>query len=357
LAQRLGGARFVGIGGPRMAAAGCELLADVVAHASMGLDALKRLVYYRGLIRTVAREMARRRPAVLVPVDSPGLNWHMAAAARRLGIPVMYYVAPQVWAWAPWRIRKLRRLADHVACLLPFEQEYFRRRGVQATFVGHPMFDQLPPRSAPPPPPADAASWRIVLLPGSREKEIRRHAPAMVRAAEMIRRRYPQAACTFSVADERSAALVSDATGLPLGRSDDSIAVVAGQTHRILADSHFALATSGTITLETAYFGVPMVTFYRISRLHKALFGWLMRTRYYSLVNILAERELVPELIPWYGRAESLAHAALSQLDDPARLARIRVALMALTEPLREPLGKTASAAAAELVIQTMGAV
>jgi len=133
LSERLPSARFVGVGGPRMAAAGCELLEDIVASASMFLDNLVKVFYYRRVIHRLADAMAKRRAAVLVPTDSPGLNWHMAAAARRLGVPVMYYIAPQVWAWAPWRVKKLRRLTDHVACILPFEPDYFHQRGVEAT--------------------------------------------------------------------------------------------------------------------------------------------------------------------------------------------------------------------------------
>ncbi len=150
LSARLPDAHFVGVGGPEMRAAGCELLEDVVAHAAMGLDAAVKFPYFRRVIKTVAKEMAARRASVLVPIDSPGLNWHMAKAAKKLGVPVMYYVSPQVWAWAPWRVKKMRRLTNHVACLLPFEQEYLRACGVAATFVGHPMFDHLPARSAQP---------------------------------------------------------------------------------------------------------------------------------------------------------------------------------------------------------------
>ena len=348
LARRLDGARFVGVGGPRMAEAGCELLADVTAHASMWLDVLAKIPYYRRLIRTVAEQMRRRRPAVLVPVDSPGLNWHLAAAARRLGIPVMYYIAPQVWAWASWRVKKARRLTDHIACILPFEQEYFRQRGVAATYVGHPMFDHVPPRPPAVPSPPDDGAWRVLLLPGSRVKEIRRHAPAMVRAAELICRQFPRATFTFAAVDRRCAELVADSAGT-------SLPIIAGRTHRLLVESHFALATSGTVTLETAYFGVPMVVFYRVSRVTCALFSWwLSHTRYYSLVNILAQREVVPEFMPWFGNADVLAEAVIGRLKDPQALVKTSQELIALTDPLKSPLGTSASAAVADLVVRTM---
>jgi len=348
LSERLPSARFVGVGGPRMAAAGCELLEDIVASASMFLDNLVKVFYYRRVIHRLADAMAKRRAAVLVPTDSPGLNWHMAAAARRLGVPVMYYIAPQVWAWAPWRVKKLRRLTDHVACILPFEPDYFHQRGVEATFVGHPMFDHLPARPPARPSMPSNDAWRILLLPGSRRNEIHRHATAMVSVAELVARRYPRAEFTFAVVDDRSAKWVADAAGA-------SVPLVVGQTDRLLAESHLALATSGTVTLEAAYFGVPMVVFYRLSRATYSTFSWwLMNIRQFSLVNILAGGNMVPELIPWYGRISQLSEAVIDQLSNPCGLANTSRALIELTKPLQAPLGKSASAATADLVIQTM---
>jgi len=348
LKAKLPGARFAGVGGPRMADAGCELLADIVADAGMIFDPFSKIPHYCRIIRRVAEQIRRLRPAVLVPVDSPSLNWHTAAAARRHGVPVMYYIAPQVWAWAPWRIRKVRRRTDHVACLLPFEQEYFRSRGVSATFVGHPLFDHMAPRRGPyPGPPADGA-WRIALLPGSRIKEIQCHAPAMVAAADRIRREFGRAEFTFTTPDPRCADLVREAAGA-------SIPIVAGRTCEALADSHFALTVSGTVTLEAAYLGVPMVICYRVSRLGHAVFSWwLMRIRHYSLVNILADHEMAPELMPWWGDPADLADAVLAQLRRPERLAETSASLIDLAETLRSPNPQGASAAAADLVIRTM---
>jgi len=348
LRAKLPNARFAGVGGPLMAEAGCELLEDIIANAGMLLDVIHSIPYYRRIISRVTNEIGRLKPSVLVPVDSPGLNWHMAAAARRHGVPVMYYIAPQVWAWGAWRIHKVRRRTDHVACLLPFEQEYFRSRGVNATFVGHPLFDHMPPRTGSYPSAPTDGAWRIALLPGSRSKEIHRHAPAMVEAAGQIRRQFPKAEFTFTVSDPRCADLVGEAAG-------SSLPIVTGDTCSVLADSHFALATSGTVTLEAAYLGLPMVTFYWVSRLgHALLSWWVMRTEYYSLVNIVAGREMVPELIPWFGDPGRLADAVVAQLRRPEQLARTSTDLIALAETLRSTGNQSASAAAADLVIQTM---
>ena len=348
LARRLPSARFIGVGGPRMAAAGCELLEDVTAHASMLLGPLTKIPYFRRVIAQVDQAMAQTPPDVLVPVDSPALNWHMASAARRRGVPVMYYVAPQVWAWGPWRVRKVRRLTDHVACLLPFEPEYFRQRGVPATFVGHPLFDHVPPREpAPVQPPADDA-WRIILLPGSRPGEIRNHAAAMVRTAELIRARHPRAEFTICVENDRAAGQVAELAGT-------SLPIVAGRTHEIMARSHFAIAKSGTVTLETAYFGLPMVVVYRASRLaYNLVRWWLFRTKYLSAVNIVAGREMVPELMPWGGNVDELANAALRQLENPQALLAKSSELLALADTLRPPTGQSPSEGTAELVLRTM---
>jgi len=167
-----------------MAEAGCELIERPVGRAAMLTGVLGQLKYYHGLIGRVARAMDEHRPALHVPVDSPALNWHLAKAARRRGVPVVYYIAPQTWAWAPWRVRKLRRLANAVACILPFEEGYFRQRGVNAHYVGHPSSTTWTPPTRPTwLRPVQRGSGEFVLLPGSREHEIRAHTPALAEIA------------------------------------------------------------------------------------------------------------------------------------------------------------------------------
>ena len=348
LRRRLGRVRFVGIGGQRMAAAGCELLAEPVRRATMITGPLRQLLYYVGLIRRVAGAMSECRPAVHVPVDSPALNWHLARAARRRGIPVMYYIAPQVWAWAPWRVRKLRRLTDAVACILPFEQEYLRRRGVNAHFVGHPLFDGL--ASAEPPDleePARQGRWRIALLPGSRQEEIKAHTPALVAVMERLSRRFDEAEFAFTAGNAESAEWIRRCAGR------DDLPIRVGELAEVLRRSHLAVAVSGTVTLEAAHFGVPMVIFYRVSKWGYRLLGrWVIRSRYLSLVNILAGEQLVPELMPWYGDVNRVAETAEAMLTDLPSLRRLREKLPELVRPLRA--AGSAADNAAELVIRTM---
>lgn len=342
--------RFVGAAGEQMAAAGCQVIADLTGRASMVGGPILQAGYYYRTVRRIQRAIREIRPDLHIPVDSPAMNWHLAATARRSGAKVFYYIAPQVWAWAPWRVRKLARLTDQVACILPFEQRYLRDRGVNARYVGHPLLDTLPPRPDPAPDLADAwlsGAWRVAMLPGSRPGEIGGHSRALLAAAGRIRRRWPDARCTFSVR--------GDAAAEALRRMcpRDEIDIAVGRTREVLARSHFAVAVSGTVTLEAAYFGVPMVILYRVSRLGYGLVGrWLLRTPHLSLVNILAGRRLVPELMPWHGGSRQVIDMVLEVMDDLGWLFEARRQLLGLLEPLRLPPGQTASGNAADLALK-----
>lgn len=349
LRRRLPDARFMGVGGPRMAAGGCELVANPVGKAAMLGGGIQMAAYFHGVIKQAKAAMAAHRPAVHVPVDSPAMNWHLAKAAKALGVPVMYYVAPQVWAWAPWRVKKVRKLTDAVACILPFEEDYLRQRRVNARFVGHPLLEELP---APELPDLDAAAasgrWKIAMLPGSRDGEIRGHAAALADMSDRLRTRYPDAQVTFAAFDEAAAEKFRRFSGR------DDLSIVAGQTEQVLAGSHFAVVASGTATLMTACFGVPMVIVHKGSWLgYNLVARWLIRTKYLSLVNILAGYELSPELMPWFGNRNQLWRAVEGLLGDTATLKATRQKLLELVKPLRIE-GGSAAGNTAELVIEVM---
>ena len=355
LRKRIPDARFIGVAGEMMAAAGCEVVADLTQRASMLGGPLLRLGYYVRTLRRLKRTIRRVRPDVHVPVDSPALNWHLAAAAKKAGASVVYYIAPQVWAWAPWRVRKLRRLTDRVACILPFEQQYLRERGVAAEYVGHPLFDTLDARGEPLPDLSDAwlgGNWRVALLPGSRPAEIHNHAGALLEAARAIRRRWPNAECTFAARTERMAETIRRACA---GGAEGGIDLAVGRTREVLATAHFAVAVSGTVTLEAAHFGVPMVIFYRVSRLAYGLLGkWLIRTPHLSLVNILAGRKIVPEIMPWFGGIHQLTDMVLEVMDDVGYLHEARSELLKLVAPLELPGRRKACDNAAELIVKIL---
>ena len=335
-----------------MAQAGCEILVDLCSRASMVAEPLFRLGYYIRTVMRLKKTIAEMQPDVFIPVDSPALNWHLCAAAKKVSTPVVHYVCPQVWAWAPWRIRRLRRLTDHVACLLPFEVRYLQHRGVGATFVYHPLFDHLPPRPPEMPDLVQAwadGHWKVAMLAGSRPAEIRDHSLALLETARAIRRRWPAAKCTFTAGDERAAESIRRACG------DNDVDIVVGKTAEILSESHFAVAVSGTVTLEAAYYGVPMVIFYKVGKLRWDAVGrWLIRTPYLSLVNILAGHSLVPELIPWHGKAHRVKNMVMEVMEDLGYLQQARRELIEAIKPLQAKGHCSASDNAADLIVKIM---
>lgn len=370
-------ARFVGVAGERMAAEGCEVLADLTKKAAMLGGPLLSLGYYFRAVRRLQKAIRSIRPDLHIPVDSPALNWHLAAAARKAGTPVLYYIAPQVWAWGPWRVKKLARLTDRVACILPFEEDYLRRRGVHATFVGHPIFDGHPQRPPAPPDLADAwfsGAWQVALLPGSRPGELASHTAPLLEVADAIVRRWPKARCVFATLEQAGARRVQDACRSPRRLADGGrsprgapgpcrpVDVVVGQTAalEVLSRSHFAVAASGTVTLQAAYYGVPMVIFYKASPFIRALFHTVGRSRgvvgtpHLALVNILAGRRVVPELMPWRGNRPPLIRMTLDVMSDLGHLTEMRQNVLRLVEPLHVPPPGTAAANAAAIALELL---
>lgn len=359
LRQRLGEVRFVGVGGPRMAAAGCEPAVeglDLVSSASMLTGPVLRLGFWMGAVKRLQRAIAEIRPDIHIPVDSPALNWHLAGAAKKAGAKVCYYIAPQVWAWAPWRVKKIKRLTDHVACILPFEENWLRQRGVAASYVGHPLFDHLPPRREPLPDLLDAwahGKWRVALLAGSRPGEISNHCVALAETAAAIRKRWPGAVCTFAAGQGKAAEIISEMLPVDLKAG---VEITEGPAEEVLARSHFAIVVSGTVTLAVAHFGLPMVVFYRVGRpMYNLLGRWLVRMPQFSLVNILAQRKVVPELMPWYGNTSKLISTVLEVMDDVGWLVEVRDVLTELSDSLLLPDGQTASGNTAEIIAGMLG--
>ena len=357
LRDRLPNARILGVAGPKMAAAGCEVIADMTTRASMLGGPLTQLGYYVPLVLGLQRKIRQLAPDVVVPIDSPALNWHLAKAARKAGSSVVYYISPQVWAWAPWRVKKLARLTDQVACILPFERRYLQDRGVEAKFVGHPLLDSLPDPPDPMPDILSAwsdGSWKVALLPGSRSSEIKGHAKALAACGRTIRRRWPKSRCIFSVHDQRAADALSGVA------KENGIEILVDQTHKVLSESHFAIAASGTVTLEVAHFGVPMVIFYRTSLMMGLLHRLLGHSRkvvatpHLSLVNILAGRRIVPELMPWHGNIKKLREMVMDVMMDLGYLLETRQRLVDLTASLGGPNGATASENAADLIVKAI---
>jgi lipid-A-disaccharide synthase len=252
-------------------------------------------------------------------------------------------------------VRKLARLTDHVACILPFEERYLRDRGVRATYVGHPLLESMPPRPETMPDFAEAwyeGAWRVALLPGSRPEEITGHTKALIEVSDAIRRKWHRAQCVFTARTEEVAHIIAK-TG-----KDADLDIAVGKTREVLANSHFAVAVSGTVTLEAAYFGVPMVIFYRTGRilraLRRALGTWGVPTPRFALVNILGGRAVVPEIMPWNGDTRPLKEVVLEVLDDVGYLFEARRNLLDVVDTLRVGADKPASDNAADLIVNVL---
>ena len=328
-----------------MRSAGVEVLVDARETAVVGLTELweKRRVL-RTALASLKAQLRAKRPALLICIDFPDFNLLLARSARRLGIPVCYFISPQVWAWRRGRIRTIRRLVRRILVLFPFEARLYRAAGVDATFVGHPLLDALeatPPREACRERlglPADALV--VGLLPGSRVAEIRRHLPLLLQASERIRAASQNLTVLVGLGETGDRQFVESAvaaTGAPAR-------VVVGQTAEVIRAADFLLAVSGTVTLEAAILGTPMLITYRLGALTFFLARIFIHVRFIGLPNLVAEDAIVPELIQHQATAERLATTALEILGSPERLARMRAALLDVRERLGRP-GATERAA------------
>ncbi len=280
----------VGLGGPHMQAEGCTLVADMTTLAVMWfLRSLLNIHRFVDLARRAERSFLDARPDVCVLVDFPGFHWWLAWRAKRHGIPVVFYCPPQVWAWASWRIGKMRRLIDHVLSALPFEHDWFTARGMRSTLVGHPFFDELKPaerRDS-----GDSARPLVLLLPGSRGQEIESNLGTLVRAAAAIHAEVPRARFAIGALHERHARRISeiidaDTPGLGIG-----IEIHAGRTRSLIGTATAAIACSGSVSLELLAARVPTVIVYRLAAWAYVVQSWLRQARYFTLVNLLATRE------------------------------------------------------------------
>ena len=326
--------KFVGIGGPKMAQASCTLIENPVGRAAMTYNAFAHVSHYYRLIKKVAKFLAISKPNLVIVCDSPAFNFHIAKAAKKSGIKTLFYVAPQLWAWAPWRIQKLRKCCDKLCCILPFEQEWFTSRGVPAEFVGNPLLDGLTQsdlnRAKRDYRNFNPANAKIAIVPGSRPAEVGTLWRPIQQIAIALRKRYPNAAFTTVAVDEATRGAL-DSTRLMGFRTDYSIDSVY-QTTR---SSDFALVASGSATLQVAYAGCPMVIMYQTNPSLWHLFGrWLVTTKYLSLVNILAGKELVPEFMPYFRSIEPIIETVKNLLEDKARLVQTNSDLLALVGPL-----------------------
>ena len=337
-------------GGPKMAEAGATMLGRTADDGVMGLAGISKVAEVKRLHDEIV-SWARANPvAVHMPVDSPSANYPLCARLKPLGARVVNLVAPQLWAWAPWRIRKVRRLSDVMLCLLPFEEEWFRSRGVTAKFVGHPVLSK----------PLDFARCaeeaarlphgapRVLLLPGSRSSEVRRNGRLIADAFALIRAANPGARAVAVASNEANAQRFLGELG---GRLPDGLAiVVAGREVSLegaLAWCDLALAVSGTVSLDCTRQAKPVIGVYRTSLPEAIGAKLVIRSPSLLLPNILAGRRIVPEFVPYAGDARRIADEAIAILGDPARSARMSRDLRAVADQF---LGRDPAPIVAEIV-------
>jgi lipid-A-disaccharide synthase len=352
-----------------MAEAGCRLHADLTALAVMWFArALVNLHKFWNLASLADRYFRHHRPDAVVLIDYPGFNWWIARRAKAHGIPVFYYMPPQVWAWARWRVKKMRRFVDHVLCSLPFEEAWFRRRGCNATFVGHPFFDEV--RHYPYDESFIAEQRRrpgplVAILPGSRTQEVTNNLHWFLKAAALVREKVPDvrfAIASFKPHQAEIARQMIAGTGLPAE-------VFLGKTPELMRAAVCAMSVSGSVSLELLYHTTPTVILYWVSRLGYVVQGFFRKVKYITLVNLLstggldcddiapfdpaqadADRVLFPEYLTCEDKSGQIAAHVVEWLGDPAKRAARVEAIARLKE---EVAHGGASSRAADYILKT----
>jgi lipid-A-disaccharide synthase len=367
----------VGLGGPRMAAEGCALVADLTQLAVMWfLRAILNIHRFVDLARRAERSFLDARPDVCVLVDFPGFHWWLAWRAKRHGIPVVFYCPPQIWAWASWRIGKMRRLVDHVLSALPFEHDWFTAHGLRSTLVGHPFFDELEPVAAEGRADAPDESPLVLLLPGSRGQEIESNLGPLVRAAMAIRADVPAARFAIGALHDRHARRMAEVLPSLAAGGDLDVEIHAGRTRTLIGVADAAIACSGSVSLELLAARVPTVIVYRIGGFAYLVQSWFRRARFITLVNLLACREPIgpvqrawrppqgvppadpeavyPEYLAVQDPAARAAGHVVEWIRDPAARRRLVDRLEAVAAAVARP-GSAARAADAVLAIAAGG--
>ena len=335
-----------GLGGERLKEQGVDLRADVRELAVVGLlEVVSHLRRLRGVFRDLLADVDRRPPVGAVLVDYAEFNLRLAAALHRRGIPVVYYVSPQVWAWRRGRLREIRRTVSRMLVIFPFEEALYHEAGVPVRFVGHPLVDLV----APAPNRAaflaehglDPGRPVLAVLPGSRTKEIAQNLPPLVEALRRVRAERPEVQFLLAVAPSINPGPLRAALG------DVPVRLLSGATHAVLGACTAAVVASGTATVEAALLGAPMVVVYRLSPLTYHLGRHLVKVPHYAMANLIAGRRLVPELIQSNFTPGQVAREALGLLEDAEGRRRMQEGL---AEVRRRLGGPGASARAAEEV-------
>jgi len=341
---------FRGVGGRGMETEGVDILTPSSEMAVVGItEVLPRI---RIIVRTylaLKRILKKERPDLLILIDYPDFNIRLSGVAKRFGVPVLYYIGPQVWAWRRGRVKKLRERVDRLAVILPFEEVFYRQRGLDAEYVGHPLLDAVPGRldrgSAMRDLAVEGAFPVIGVLPGSRKEEVANLLPTMAEAAAVLKDSFPNLKCLLPLAPTIS----RDFIGSLLENTRVEIEIIEGDIHRVLRACDLALVASGTATLETAMMHTPMIVLYRVSPLSFWIGKKVIKVPFIGLPNLVAEEKIVPELVQDELTTERLVVESLEILRDGGRRRDIINGLVKVREKLGE---KSASRRTAQIALE-----
>ncbi len=329
---------FCGIGGQALRDAGVKIIVDSSQLSVVGITEVfsKMIDLFRGM--SLAKKLLKSlKPDLLIIIDFPDFNLHIAGTAKKLGIPVLYYISPQVWAWRPGRVKKIRKIVDHVAVILPFEEKFFRKHQIQATFVGHPLLDThlLLEKSSI---AKNAEDIPVIgLLPGSRDREIAKLLPVMLQSARILLERDKNMKFIVSAAPSIERKFVE--TIVEEHRGEYDFELVSDTVENVLKRCRLAVVASGTVTLEAAIFGIPMIIIYKMSPVTYWLGKMLVRSRVknFGLVNLIAGRDISPELLQGEASSKNIAEMAFKMVNDAAGLKKVKNELLEIRDGLGGP--------------------
>jgi lipid-A-disaccharide synthase len=314
---------FFGIGGNALRQVGVHLMVDNSQIAVVGIsEAFLKFKIILSALRVAKEGLRRIRPALLIVIDFPDFNLHVATAAKKLSIPVMYYISPQVWAWRTGRVKKIKNVVDHMVVIFPFEVDFYKKSNVPVTFVGHPLLDSMTSgTSREKKKNLKGDSLIIGLLPGSRNGEVARLLPTMVQVADILSEQLPSVRFAIPVASSVDRTMVE---AIVEGGTAARPLILHDGLRDVLDDAALVITASGTVTLEAAIAGTPMIIVYKVSPLSYWLGKRLIRVKHIGMANLVAGRPIVPELIQHEASAEKIARRALHMLRDEKGLAEIR---------------------------------
>ena len=324
---------FCGIGGPELKQAGVRILLNASELAVVGItEVFSKIPGIIKGIRTVKKLLSSLRPDLLILIDFPDFNLHIAGIAKKLGIPVLYYISPQIWAWRRGRVKRIGRTVDHMAVILPFEEQFYREHNVPVSFVGHPLLDADLPAAGKPLKNRREGKAIIGLVPGSRDNEIARHLPVMLNAAAILKERLNHVkfivSHAHSVEKRQIEAIINE------HRRSVDVEVVSDGVETVFERCDAVIAASGTVTLQAAIHGCPMVIIYKVSRVSYWLGRALVRVPNIGLVNLVAGRQIVPELVQDEACSENIVAAIENIINDPDELTVLKEQLRTLRDKL-----------------------